>query len=934
MTQRKSFAYAIQQVQRLHQDSEQWNRFKQTWQCGPNDNGESPGDGVENDEKDDHKRNSLESSDIHFVENENGSLEEEEKKDTKSVQGENMPSKLSNEVRRALLRVSQVQEWVLVEKNKEIENLKKLLEDTTLANDVLRRQFEERNAALQETVVELQSKVLKQEKTINHELKTIRSIATKRAGTRTTTKFAQVQQLPDTSARRAQVNDASARSLSVSLQAEPPRLPSRKASERDGKLEIGVLLDVASSDIAVVAAAVPTFQKEEPPKLPIRQSSSPQQVKKIMSTLESTIDRTEGETRHDVLRKVSFTNQQNNTPPSLPQRQASQQTDLIKEMSDVTESIGTPFIDASTNHFGRSETTLDTHTDEIILATMTSTAATTDTANIDGFCDAESQQHISPAASNIGNSSFEGDADEGIATKTESDNIASQEISFIPTDFELNGSEYHPPPPSCSPHSRKRNAGSSKKNRRKTTSSQEIQFDASAAFLEEGDLVRNPSVSNMHFDASHQLLLEASMALSSSVNRTPYSQKHRKTAETSPTLGEPKHEIDLGGASRQELEFDAHQVDSQDRDNAAVELYESVKDKTEEELIQEKIFGNGAIASDEDEEDDNYDFFGSLPSELPVGSDRFLECNRSVNLSPVSALTTGSYLFDSGGAGVEDDEACNDGPRKALHQSGFIKQLPLEENFDSDDEEDGNDTNHCEHAASASPKIRKVGATNVVSKHGFPKKKLSGPAEKPSSKTPRRVIMVENQIVHDKYGDGGMYSGHISTDTRLPHGFGRMKYENGREYEGDWKGGRWHGFGRWINPNHDIYEGTFVYDARHGSGTYTWKNGNKYSGDFFEDKRQGKGTFNFANGNTYVGDFVNGVFEGKGKYTFGDGFYEGEWAEGRYHGLGYLLFSDNSSYSGGFVKGVAHGQGCETSADGTVRQGLWHNGRPKAQTES
>jgi MORN repeat len=43
---------------------------------------------------------------------------------------------------------------------------------------------------------------------------------------------------------------------------------------------------------------------------------------------------------------------------------------------------------------------------------------------------------------------------------------------------------------------------------------------------------------------------------------------------------------------------------------------------------------------------------------------------------------------------------------------------------------------------------------------------------------------------------------------------------------------------------------------------------------------------------------------------------------------GFLSFYDGSSYRGGFENGVANGQGEETAANGSVRVGIWENGRP------
>jgi hypothetical protein len=96
----------------------------------------------------------------------------------------------------------------------------------------------------------------------------------------------------------------------------------------------------------------------------------------------------------------------------------------------------------------------------------------------------------------------------------------------------------------------------------------------------------------------------------------------------------------------------------------------------------------------------------------------------------------------------------------------------MEKDFDSDGEDD--DT-----------KLEKEVAVTT--------KPQASAFHKPTPKSTKRVTRVTNQIVHDKYGDGGMFSGHVSVNDRLPHGFGKMVYENGREYEGDWKSGRWHG---------------------------------------------------------------------------------------------------------------------------------------------
>jgi hypothetical protein len=147
---------------------------------------------------------------------------------------------------------------------------------------------------------------------------------------------------------------------------------------------------------------------------------------------------------------------------------------------------------------------------------------------------------------------------------------------------------------------------------------------------------------------------------------------------------------------------------------------------------------------------------------------------------------------------------------------------------------------------------------------------------------------VVSHILLDPYGDSGRFSGVVLRSTGMPHGLGRMVYEDdGRTYEGDWRHGRWHGFGLATFANADSYEGEYRFDQRHGRGKYCWSDGRVYDGEFSEDKRHGKGTFQWPDGAMYTGDFNNGQREGHGRYTFSDGgFYVGSWIDGRYEGFG------------------------------------------------
>lgn len=192
----------------------------------------------------------------------------------------------------------------------------------------------------------------------------------------------------------------------------------------------------------------------------------------------------------------------------------------------------------------------------------------------------------------------------------------------------------------------------------------------------------------------------------------------------------------------------------------------------------------------------------------------------------------------------------------------------------------------------------------------------------------RLLFPVTGAESQDKYGDKGLYTGTVLVTEGLPHGKGCMKYESGREYTGDWVSGQWHGHGKLLNPNGDKYEGEFVLDARHGKGEYRWDNGDVYIGDFQNDRRNGNGKFCFHNGNVYEGEFVDGMFEGFGRYDFDDGCYEGEWRQGRYHGDGELQYANGVKYTGEFRESLAHGFGVELLPDGTKRRGVWERGQP------
>lgn len=197
------------------------------------------------------------------------------------------------------------------------------------------------------------------------------------------------------------------------------------------------------------------------------------------------------------------------------------------------------------------------------------------------------------------------------------------------------------------------------------------------------------------------------------------------------------------------------------------------------------------------------------------------------------------------------------------------------------------------------------------------------------------IFSVTGATCHDKFGDEGTYTGTILVTEGLPHGIGKMNYDSGRIYDGEWICGQWHGRGKLLNPNGDSYDGEFFFDARHGHGIYQWDNRDIYVGNFTSDKRHGRGKFSFHNGNVYEGEFCDGLFDGYGKYNFAGGSYEGNWKDGRYNGAGILIYGNTGGkYEGEFRNSVAHGFGTEIMPDGKQRRGVWIDGKPTEYLES
>ena len=107
-------------------------------------------------------------------------------------------------------------------------------------------------------------------------------------------------------------------------------------------------------------------------------------------------------------------------------------------------------------------------------------------------------------------------------------------------------------------------------------------------------------------------------------------------------------------------------------------------------------------------------------------------------------------------------------------------------------------------------------------------------------------------------GDVGQYTGYVNADGK-PDGWGKVAFENGSRYEGNFKNG-----------------------LRDSTGTFTFKDGSVFSGTFKDDHFE-DGTFEATDGSRFEGYFSsdnkpkNGIWydkNGKDIEKVGDGYVD------------------------------------------------------------
>ncbi|XP_067686605.1 alsin-like isoform X2 [Haliotis asinina] len=168
-----------------------------------------------------------------------------------------------------------------------------------------------------------------------------------------------------------------------------------------------------------------------------------------------------------------------------------------------------------------------------------------------------------------------------------------------------------------------------------------------------------------------------------------------------------------------------------------------------------------------------------------------------------------------------------------------------------------------------------------------------------------------------KWNDGRTYIGMFKQG--LQHGHGVMTIPKGNNstvcMEGEWKDGKLNGYGSIRYTNGDCYEGYFKDGQKFGHGTYRQgrhmsSNASIHIGEWLADKRHGYGVQDdILRGEKYMGMWNDDVRHGKGIVVTLDGMYfEGTFSANKLTGFGLMLTEDNSCYEGQFA-GITQLQG-------------------------
>jgi hypothetical protein len=116
------------------------------------------------------------------------------------------------------------------------------------------------------------------------------------------------------------------------------------------------------------------------------------------------------------------------------------------------------------------------------------------------------------------------------------------------------------------------------------------------------------------------------------------------------------------------------------------------------------------------------------------------------------------------------------------------------------------------------------------------------------------------------------------------HGDGKVTFDNGDTYQGEWRDGERHERGKSISIPGQRYEGKYIDDKTHDHATDTYANKNTYEGEWRHDQRHGRGKYMWE----------SQIYESQIRLKI----CEGEWRHDQRHGRGKCTLSDDSRREG------------------------------------
>lgn len=111
---------------------------------------------------------------------------------------------------------------------------------------------------------------------------------------------------------------------------------------------------------------------------------------------------------------------------------------------------------------------------------------------------------------------------------------------------------------------------------------------------------------------------------------------------------------------------------------------------------------------------------------------------------------------------------------------------------------------------------------------------------------------------------GGEYVGQLNSRGQK-HGNGKMRYDNGNEYDGQWKNNKRDGKGTTRYASGNVYIGMWKGGKRHGFGVFhISKSGDIYRGNWSGGIKSGPGVYEYADGELDVSFYSNDIRVGDG----------------------------------------------------------------------